>query len=94
MILKDVALLDFGAFPGKTYVEQDVTGQADIPSDATVDAWLSPVDTVDHSAHEHMVDPPDVFAGNVVASVGFTIYGTARNGRLWGKYTVNWVWST
>ena len=72
-------LLDFGAFPGTTDVTVAVTGQAAILAGSLAEAWIFPVATVDHNADEHWVDPPDVFAGNIVAAVGFTIYGRIRS---------------
>ena len=67
--------IDFGAFPGKTDATATVTGQTGIASGSLVEAWIIPTATADHSADEHWVDPPFIFAGNVVAGTGFTIYG-------------------
>jgi hypothetical protein len=72
------ATLDFGAYPGITDAEVAVTGQAGIVSGSLVEAWVRPVATGDHSVDEHMVDPPRVIAGNIVAATGFTIYGFAQ----------------
>lgn len=72
-------LLDFGAFPGATDITLVVTGQAAILAGSLAEAWIFPANTADHTFDEHWVDPPDVFAGNVVAGVGFTIYGRIRN---------------
>jgi hypothetical protein len=69
------ATIDFGAFPGKTDASVDVTGQAAIVAGSLVEAWIRPVATADHTADEHMVDTIKVFAGNIVAGTGFTIYG-------------------
>jgi hypothetical protein len=38
-----------------------------------------PAATADHSADEHIAETIKVFAGNVVASSGFTIYGVNTN---------------
>lgn len=70
--------VDFGAFPGKTDVTATVTGQTAITGSSLVEAWIFPTATVDHSADEHWVDPPEVFAGNVSAGTGFTIYAVAK----------------
>ena len=67
--------VDFGAFPGKTDATVAVTGQTGILAGSLVEAWIVPDATADHSADEHWVDPPMVFAGNIVAGTGFTIYG-------------------
>lgn len=69
------AILDFGAFPGKSDASVDVIGQAAIVAGSLVEAWIRPVDTADHSADEHMVETLKVIAGNIVAGVGFTVYG-------------------
>jgi len=75
-------VVDFGAFPGVTDVTVAITGQTLISGAALVEAWVFPTDTADHTADEHWVDPPRVFAGNVSAGVGFTIYarGDPDNG--------------
>ena len=67
---------------------------------------IFPAATTDHTTDEHWVDPPDVFAGNVQAGVGFTIYGINRDRseigpqtrvvdapKLYGKYNIGWVWN-
>lgn len=69
------ATLDFGAFPGASDASVAVTGQSGIVSGSLVEAWLRPAATVDHSADEHMLETIKVFAGNIVAGTGFTIYG-------------------
>lgn len=85
--------VDFGAFPGDVNAVLEVTGQADIEATALVDAWLTPSDTADHSIDEHVIDGPDIFAGAVVAGVGFTIYARARSDRAYGLWSVSWVWN-
>ena len=67
--------IDFGAFPGTSDTSVAVTGQAGIVAGSLVEAWIRPVATADHSADEHMVETLKVFAGNIVAATGFTIYG-------------------
>jgi hypothetical protein len=69
------AVLDFGVFPGKSDASVDVTGQAAIVSGSLVEAWIRPVATADHTDTEHMVETLKVFAANIVAGTGFTIYG-------------------
>jgi hypothetical protein len=73
------ATLDFGAFPGKSDASVAVTGQTGIVSGSLVEAWIRPVATADHSADEHMLETLKVFAGNIVAGTGFTIYGFNTN---------------
>lgn len=69
------ATLDFGAFPGKSDASVAVTGQAGIVAGSLAEAWIRPVDTVDHSADEHMLETLKVIAASIVAGVGFTIFG-------------------
>ena len=85
--------INFGAFPGATDVSLAITGQTTILSGSLAEAWIFPVATANHSADEHWADKPEVTAGAVVAGTGFTIYATALNNRLYGLYTVGWVWN-
>jgi hypothetical protein len=57
-----------------------VTGQTNIAADSQVEAWIRLEATSDHTADEHLVDPPIISAGNIVPGTGFTIYGVARDG--------------
>jgi hypothetical protein len=66
--------VDFGSFPGKSDASIDVTGQGSITGTSLVEAWIFPATTTDHSADEHMLETIKVFAGNISAGVGFTIY--------------------
>ena len=66
--------VDFGAFPGASDASVAVTGQTGIVAGSLVEAWIFPKATTDHSADEHMVETLKVFAGNVVAGTGFTVY--------------------
>jgi hypothetical protein len=70
-----VAILDFGVFPGKSDASVAVTGQAAIVAGSLVEAWIRPVATADHTDTEHMVETLKVFAADIVAGTGFTIYG-------------------
>lgn len=67
--------LDFGAFPGKSDASVDVTGQTSIAAGAVISIWIHPATTADHSPDEHILETLSVFAGNIVAGTGFTIYG-------------------
>ena len=69
------AILDFGAFPGASDAAVAVIGQAAIVSGSLVEAWIRPEATADHTADEHMMETLKVFAGNIIAGTGFTIYG-------------------
>lgn len=70
-----IATLDFGAFPGKSDASVAVTGQGSIVAGSLVEAWIRPDATADHTADEHMLETLKVFAANIVAATGFTIYG-------------------
>jgi hypothetical protein len=88
------AILDFGAFPGKSDATVDITGQGAIASGSLVEAWIRPVATSDHSVDEHWVEELEVFAGNIIAGAGFTIYGITRDKtRRYGQWTLAWVWN-
>ena len=73
------ATIDFGAFPGASDASVAVTGQAAIVSGSLVEAWIRPEATADHTADEHMVETLKVFAADIVAGTGFTIYGFNTN---------------
>jgi hypothetical protein len=94
MATQGTTTINFGAFPGSTDTSVAVTGQAGIVAGSLVEAWVRMEATADHNADEHMVDPPRVIAGNIVAGTGFTIYGlTNDKKRLYGLYTIAWVWN-
>lgn len=81
MATTGTATLDFGAFPGTTDTSVAITGQAAIIAGSLVEAWIRPVATADHTADEHMIESIKVYAGNISAGVGFTIYGFCTNDR-------------
>ena len=100
------ATLDFGVFPGASDTSLAISGQAAIVPGSLVEAWLLPGVTADHSTDEHIVDPPRIVAANISSGVGFTIYGTARDGPdgnfanknantglVYGQWSVAWVWN-
>lgn len=85
--------VDFGSFPGTTYSTINITGQTNITTNTLVNVWVRPTATATHSADEHIVDPPRVIAGDIVAGVGFTIHGFSTDTkRHHGSYTVAWRW--
>jgi hypothetical protein len=86
-------LLDFGAFPGGMDAQLVISGQTTILAGSTVEAFLLPTATADHTVDEHWVDAPVVMAGNIVAGQGFTIYGRSNDAVFsHGKFTVGWRW--
>lgn len=98
--------IDFGAFPGSMYATVAITGQGAILAGSLVEAWIRPVATADHTADEHLVDPPRVVAGDIIAGTGFTIHGfggeeasqtfpsTEKNNAAMchGQWTLAWAW--
>jgi len=88
------ATVNFGAFPGSTDTSVAVTGQTGILAGSIVQAWIRPAVTADHSEMDHIVDPPRIVAGEIVAGVGFTIRAFTENTRRHhGEYAVQWTWS-
>ena len=94
LVTSGSATLAFGASMAQE-ASVAVTGQTGILVGSKVWAWLVPTATTQHSADEIMVNPVAVFAGNIVAGTGFTIYGNAYNlpgSQAYGDYTVAWAW--
>lgn len=88
------AVIDFGAYPGQGQTSVAVTGQAAILTTSACEAWIRPQDaTADHSLDEHVVENIRLTAGSIVAGTGFTIYGEALVGVVYGTFNVNWVWN-
>lgn len=98
-INKGTAVLDFGSFPGKSDTSIAVTGQTNILAGSTLTAWLFPAASADHTADEHLIEDIRVFAGNIVAGTGFTIYGIhggfvgTEATLTYGQWNVAWMWS-
>lgn len=87
------AVIDFGPFPGSTEAMVNITGQLTISASSKIEAQLYPLDTADHSVDEHLLDGPNVFATNIVPTVGFTIRAfTDDEFRKWGQWSVLWKW--
>jgi hypothetical protein len=86
--------VDFGAHPGATHASVSVADAA-IVTGSLVEAFIFPVATADHSVDEHMVENLKVVARDVSNGVGFTIHaveGYGNAGKIWGSWTVGWVW--
>lgn len=67
--------LDFGSFPGTSFVETVVTGQTTITTGSVVNAWLIAEATADHTVYEHAIMRIQLRVGSIVVGTGFTIYG-------------------
>ena len=83
------AVLDFGegAFDTSVAVpDTTVTGTT------KVEAYiLVPNSDTGRPRDEYWVEDLEVFAGNVSAGVGFTVYGKAMCSRAFGQFTINWA---
>lgn len=87
-----VVEVDFGAFPGALYATVDVAAPAISTADR-VQVWVHPAATADHTADEHLIDPPRVIAGPASAGVGFTVHAFSNDTkRHHGRYAVAWEW--
>ncbi len=69
-----------------------VTGQTSILSGSLVDVRLYPSATASNTADNHWVEDLEVYAGNVVAGTGFTVYAKCRTGFAHGSYNISWKW--
>lgn len=75
--------VDFGAFPGKSDAEIDITGQTGFdPLTHQVQVWMRAEDSTDHTADEHLIETIAVGATNFSAGAGFTI-------RAWNTSQIN-----
>lgn len=92
--------VNFGAFPGTDAVAITVTGITGSPT--LGEAWIVPTATADHSADEHLLAAPRVYAA-VPSGGSMTITAIAQEGeagstaakasppRTYGLWTVGWV---
>ena len=93
-------IIDFGVFPGADSASVVVTGQTAVTATSAISARVVAVATSDHSADEHIMSPPQILVGAIVAGVGFTIYATAKSSDMtpigsrllgaYGQFTMNW----
>ena len=100
-------MVDFGAFPGTPDTSITIPGQTGITGTSLVEAWIYPLATADHSVDEHRIENINVFADTIVVGSGFTVYAIYSNTlaetstsegleggtRLYGQWTVAWVWN-
>jgi len=88
-----VAEIDFGTHPGSNEASIAITGQTEITSDASAEAWIMADDTTaDHTADDHKYAPLflHLTCGVATDGVGFTIYGRSLE-KLTGTFAVRWV---
>jgi hypothetical protein len=55
-----IAQINFGAFPGSPQASTTVSGVDVNDPNSVVSVWVIPIATTDHSADEHIADPPRV----------------------------------
>ena len=71
------ATIDFGAFPGSNVAFVDVAATGVI-STSTINAWIRPVVTADHTAEDHVAAPIRVI-GQYLADDSIRVYGINTN---------------
>lgn len=74
-----VATLNFGAFPGAPQATVTITAVDASDPNAEIDAWIIPIATADHSADEHVYDPPRVGAAIVGSTIVITGLPSGRD---------------
>jgi len=91
---KGLVAVDFGAPPGSSSAEASVAAPT-VDGATLAEAWVVPADTADHSADEHIIDPPAVCAV-VVPGVGLRVIADASRNPgsvLHGAWSVGYVWA-
>ena len=86
-----IATLDFGLSAKTATVV--VSGVSQITAESVMLCKMRIEATDDHPAEDLLIDPIRVEAFEIVAGVGFTIYGTMENAPANGKYNVQWALS-
>lgn len=69
-----------------------VVVNAAIPATANITVSLPVRASSNHTADEHWVEELDVYAGNIVAGVSFTIYLKCKRGTATGNFNVDWLY--
>jgi hypothetical protein len=90
--------LNFGAFPGDTAATVDVASTG-IVAGSSIEAWILPAATAEHSIDEHVIEELVVRAA-YLSDGNLRIYGQAtgsgsrsQNGhKLYGNFNIGWVW--
>lgn len=82
--------LDFGDTPPfKDMAEYVVTGLPDLTAGGQVEVSLIAKGYYNHTTDDVLADPPKVWAGKIIAGVGFTCFGKMQHGAGYGRYLVN-----
>jgi hypothetical protein len=87
--------VSFGPAPGTATASVVVSGLASIEARDIVNAFVivraTTTEGAAHTADEHAVDAPRVFAGEPTAGSGFTIYAVGQGGALvYGDWSIGW----
>ena len=88
-------IINFGSFPGSNEASVTITGQTNILSTSSVEAWIMADDTTsDHSAkdHRYLATLIGLTCGTPTTGSGFTIYATSLE-KIQGTFTIRWVWA-
>lgn len=96
-----VTTVDFGAFPGADFASTTLTAADALNPNAILLAQVAAVATADHSADEHLVDPPLVGAvsngdGTITVSAVGNSYQNSPippDPMPYGKWSVAWAFS-
>jgi len=83
-----VASIDFG--DASNVAQATITGVTSIAANSIIQVDMRIEATPDHPINDLLIDPIRVAAYQIVAGVGFTIYGTMVNATAHGKYLINW----
>lgn len=92
--------VDFGAFPGSDFASVTITTADGLDPNAVLLSFVAPIATADHSADEHLVDPPVVSAvsnGDGTITISATANVAALNSpnppdpMPYGKWSVGWA---
>lgn len=86
---KGIATLDFGS--GNVSSEVIVTGVDELVDDSVVLCEMRVESTTEHSIDDLLIDPIRLLVKDLVAGVGFTIYGMMDNAKANGTYKIQWI---
>jgi len=94
-INRGTTVLDFGDGSGwENETSSIITGQTYIESTNLPRAWLVSANTTDNDSDSHIIasDLVNLACGNIVPSVGFTIFAFT-DGEVVGTFKANWAWN-
>lgn len=100
VIVTGLAGIVAGVLADTTTIRADTTTHTSDELGSMVEAYVYPRGNTDHSADEHILEPIQVYAGNIVTGSSFTAYGIYRGipdavsgkAAVYGVFTFNWVY--